>query len=308
MLRIRVPEFQNSEEPRFRFELFALEERAFGHGLQHNSRMGCSPRASGLLLGLVLAGCGQTSKPGAGAAGEGGSSAGVDGTFAGSPSAAGGGDASAGISSSGGQGGTPAGGASTGGATGGVFTGGTSAGGVDAGAAGSAGSTTTPGAECEVDADCVLVDDCCSCSGEPKDANVRACSAVCKQSACAALGMQGVRTRCSAKRCVLELSCNAALVTCKAAQPSCASGQVPSVLEGCWGPCIDATECREVTDCSGCGAGSTCVTESMFVTTAIHCVSVSPACESAPSCQCVDACSVACGDADGKIGCFCPGC
>jgi hypothetical protein len=163
------------------------------------------------------------------------------------------------------------------------------------------------GAECEADEDCMLHDDCCSCSAEPKDVKVPACPAICIQSACSARGIQGVSPRCVAKRCVLELSCDASEVTCKAAQPSCASGQVPSVVEGCWGPCIHPTECREVTDCKACAAGSSCVTQSLFMPS-IHCVTVSAACEAAPSCECVDACSQSCSDEGGKVDCFCPAC
>jgi hypothetical protein len=274
--------------------------------------MGRSYRATGLLLALALAGCGETFKAGPGeAAGEGGGSSAGAGTGAGSPSVAGAGSpsvagagsSSAGTSSSGGKGGAATGGAS--GATGGVTTGGTSPGG--GGSAGSAGQATMSGAECEADEDCMLHDDCCSCSAEPKDVKVPSCPAICIQSACSARGIPGVGTKCVAKRCVLELSCNTSAVTCKAAQPTCASGQVPSVVEGCWGPCIHPTECSDVTDCKACAAGSSCVTQSLWMSS-IHCVSVSTACEAAPSCECVDACSQECSDEGGKVDCFCPAC
>ena len=257
-------------------------------------------------MALALAGCGETFKAGpGGAAGEGGGSSAGAGTGAGSPSVAGAGNSSAGTSSGGGKGGAATAGASTGGATGGVATGGMSAGG--GGAAGSAGQAPMSGAECEADEDCMLHDDCCSCSAEPKDVKVPACPAICIQSACSARGIRGVGTRCVAKRCVLGLSCNASMATCAAMQPSCASGLIPSVVEGCWGPCIHPTECRDVTDCEACAAGSSCVTQSLFMPST-HCVSVSAACEAAPSCECVDACSQACSDVGGKVDCFCPAC
>jgi hypothetical protein len=274
-----------------------------GHHLRHHSGMGRSHRACGWLLALVLGGCGESFKRAdGGAAGADDGGAGGAGSGAGSPTAGEGGRASAGTSSSGGKGGAPLGGASMGGATGGVTMGGTSPGG-----GGAAGSTTTSGAECEVAEDCMLIDDCCSCSAAPKSDEITACGAVCIQSACSARGVPGVTAKCVAKRCVLDLSCNALEVTCKAAQPSCGSGQVPSVVEGCWGPCIHATECREVADCNACGAGSSCVTQSLMMPS-VHCVSVSAACEAAPSCECVDACSQACSDEGGKIDCFCPAC
>ena len=257
-------------------------------------------------MALALAGCGETFKAGpGGAAGEGGGSSAGAGTGAGSPSVAGAGNSSAGTSSGGGKGGAATAGASTGGATGGVATGGMSAGG--GGAAESADQAPMSGAECEADEDCMLHDDCCSCSAEPKDVKVPACPAICIQSACSARGIRGVGTRCVAKRCVLGLSCNASMATCAAMQPSCASGLIPSVVEGCWGPCIHPTECRDVTDCEACAAGSSCVTQSLFMPST-HCVSVSAACEAAPSCECVDACSQACSDVGGKVDCFCPAC
>jgi hypothetical protein len=282
---------------------------ALGAWLHHNSNMGCDLRVFGLGLAFVLAGCGESFKSGGsgGAAGEGAGTAGS----AGSQNEAGAGGASAGTSSSGGKGGTPAGGAGAGGAMGGSGTGGgtggTSSAGGSSGGGGATGGTTASSAECDADDDCQLVDNCCSCAADPKDVKSPACNMVCLQSACSARGLQGTSARCVAKRCVLDLSCNAAEVTCKAAQPTCGSGQVPSVKEGCWGPCVDPTECREVGDCKACQAGSTCVTQSLMRPTT-HCVHVSASCEASPSCECADACSQACTDEDGAVDCFCPAC
>lgn len=278
--------------------------------------MGRGHRVSGLLLVLALGGCGSTFKGGGagGAGGVGGSSAGTQ-SSAGSQNEAGDASASAGTSSSGGSSGAPVGGAgeggaASGGAGAGGASGGSSAGGANGGVSSggtSSGGATMAGAECAADEDCKLVDDCCSCSAEPKDVRGPACTAVCIQSACSARGLQGKSAKCVAKRCVLELSCNESKVTCKAARPVCGSGQVPSVVEGCWGPCIDPTECHDVQDCKACGAGSTCVTQSLMMPST-HCVRVSAACEAAPSCECVDACSQTCSDEDGKVDCFCPAC
>ena len=126
------------------------------------------------------------------------------------------------------------------------------------------------------------------------------------ESACDARGIQA-KAICRSKRCVFDLSCDRSSVTCKAAEPECEAGQVPSVIDTCWGPCIDVAQCRDVTDCTACAAGQVCVrnNDSPFLFT--QCVAVEAACSESPTCACTDACSFSCDETNG-IGCFCVVC
>lgn len=174
------------------------------------------------------------------------------------------------------------------------------------GQGGEAGGAEPAVAECEENADCFVLDDCCSCSAVSGAASPGSCDKVCIQSACAARGLEGTRAVCEKKRCVFELSCDRSLVTCKAATPSCPAGMVPSVLGTCWAPCVPASDCVAVTDCDDCAAGEVCVNGNDSLTTR-HCVGVAAECAAEPSCACTNACSFQCSDADG-ISCYCINC
>lgn len=39
---------------------------------------------------------------------------------------------------------------------------------------------------------------------------------------------------------------------CNSPMPACDPGQVPSVLGGCWGPCVPILSCATVPSCDGC--------------------------------------------------------
>lgn len=176
-----------------------------------------------------------------------------------------------------------------------------------AGASNPGGSGGEPGgAECATDHDCALLNDCCTCAVGPSSAQPPACEKVCIQSACAARGIQA-KAVCRSKRCVFDLSCDDSKVTCKAAKPQCQAGQVPSVVGMCWGPCIDAGQCRDVADCTDCSAGQVCVKNGDSPLPFTQCVSVTSNCAKNPSCGCADACPFSCNDASG-IACFCVTC
>jgi hypothetical protein len=110
---------------------------------------------------------------------------------------------------------------------------------------GEGGSSGTE-AECEIDDDCAVWNDCCTCAPLPAKNLPGECERLCIQSACAARGLEGVPAVCRGKRCVFDLSCDASLVTCKLAKPTCEGGMIPSVVETCWGSCIAADECSDL--------------------------------------------------------------
>jgi len=220
-----------------------------------------------------------------------------------------GGDAGAAIAGSGGASGAGAGGdaggsmAGSGGAVAGM-------GGIGiAGAAGLAGAAGAPSAaECTTAEDCVRFTDCCSCSAEPKNTARPMCDLACIEDACFALGIARDEVTCAFGRCVFDRSCDGNESTCPALPPNCAAGTVPSVLDGCWGPCLPATECRSVATCDACvTAGAACVMHELQVPS-VGCVEPGT-CEKGNLCECLDACSgFQCTETETGVGCFCPAC
>ena len=67
------------------------------------------------------------------------------------------------------------------------------------------------------------------------------------------------RARCSAGRCVLGFECDPAKILCKRLPPVCPPGQVPQVVSGCYGECVDARQCLTVASCAVCGPADVCV-------------------------------------------------
>jgi hypothetical protein len=49
--------------------------------------------------------------------------------------------------------------------------------------------------------------------------------------------------------------CNPSAALCKSLPPQCSPGQVPSVVDACWGPCVDVLSCAPEPDCSKCTSG-----------------------------------------------------
>lgn len=109
------------------------------------------------------------------------------------------------------------------------------------------------------------------------------------------------------------IDCNPATVTCKASVPDCAKGEVPSVQNGCWGPCVPILNCATEKDCSGCTNGWCAEYQSW--TTEYRCVMPSVQC-SALACSCLgdyfcvgpwNACSIP-STGPAKVACSCPAC
>jgi hypothetical protein len=284
-------------------------------------------RRVGLAL-LVLAcawACGGKSGRDAGPALEVGGSGGA-GAGSGGEAGSGRAGAAAGSSASGGApgGGSPGSGGSSGGSEpvsgmGGSVAGAGNGGGGAAGAAGTSGAAGTDGGmagasgapsfpECVVDEDCEIAPDCCSCHAVPKGASFPACRLDCGGSN--ACEMQGLSTvpLCNLGRCTLATTC-AGEVTCDSPPPICPAGQTPSQTEdGCWGPCVAATECSEVADCDACGYAH-CVQFPNVGGTTIRCIAREAACEVGNLCECLEPCGTfGCGEREGEIGCYCPAC
>lgn len=120
---------------------------------------------------------------------------------------------------------------------------------------------------CEVDADCTLVDDCCSCEPVGPGEEVPTCGMPeCLVTQCTAVGLSDVEVACRFGRCTfIKVDCNPIAVLCKSLPPECPAGQVPSVdvVAQCWtGSCVPAEACDWVPDCSYCDDDeSICVTK-----------------------------------------------
>ena len=229
-----------------------------------------SSRCLGLLAALGFAACGGSSDEGGGDSGNpGGTSGSSSGGAAGTSGSSSGGSGASGASGAGGKGGTGTGGTATGGTTtGGAMTGG-SAGAASRWRRGNGTERRRRGRrgrgsegrrrkrrwrrrrECETADDCMLVHRLLQLRGRSGGHDraqlrsrlhskplLRACRSIADE------------VTCSFGRCVIDRSCDHAQATCNSNHPSRApSGQVRSVNEdGCWGPCLPPTECRDVTE------------------------------------------------------------
>ena len=255
--------------------------------------------------------------------GSGGTTGGGSGKGAAGSSAGGAGSSGAGGTAGTGAGGGKAGTGASGGTTGGMFSEagsggdagesganggmGAESGGV-AGMSGSAGEAGAPssGAECETADDCEFQTDCCSCLAAPKGKPFDSCPAICVRTACQELQVLPEDVTCSFGRCVFSRSCNAARVECTTEPPLCPEGQVPSVIDDCWGPCMPASDCAEVSSCDDCADGSVCVAFEGF-NRSYHCVESAPGCEAGNYCDCLGVCG-ACSEREGAVSCPCGGC
>ncbi len=282
--------------------------------------------AFGLLVGGALAagaGCGGKSQQqtgGAGGsfagAGSGGSSgagpsAGVGGSTGGDGSSGkGGSDAGSGGTTAGATGaGAGAGGAESGGASGSAgATGGGGRSGAGAPSGGAAGTAAAGMAgvaglgypECQTADDCMLQSDCCGCSSVPRDGR-EFCALDCVRDPCPEMGLSSADVQCSYGRCVFGRSCDYS-AGCPTLPPACPEGALPSVVDGCWGPCLPPTECGNVGSCSDCG-DSFCV-EFQAQRSSFHCVTRVQACDRENYCECLGVCG-ACTEADDAVACPC---
>ena len=180
------------------------------------------------------------------------------------------------------------------------------------GGSGGSGGSGGGGVECQTADDCVMFSDCCNCAAVPKGTSIPGCDLVCITDQCTAQQIGRDEITCAFGRCVVDRSCNHARATCNSPPEPCPDGQVRSVTEnGCWGPCMPPTECRDVTDCSDCGE-AVCVGLSAFIPPATGCVVPEPSCTKGNYCECLDACpqsaAYECVEADDAVSCYCPVC
>ncbi len=231
-----------------------------------------------------------------------------------------------GATGAGGSGGTGAAGAAGGsggsGGVGGVGAAGGEGGSGGTGAAGAGGDGGSGGsgggvmatAECTMDEDCKLVNDCCQCAGLPNAEVPANCDMECLQPKCTQItgGVVGGGTeaRCIAGQCVTTLNCNDFDTVCLVAPPDCPVGEQAAVVNGCWGGCVPDRECAAVGACTECSAGLACV-EYLAQLPTTHCVDPGPC--ATPDCGCLGeaACQEpfgVCSDTAEGVGCECPTC
>lgn len=118
------------------------------------------------------------------------------------------------------------------------------------GAAGTAGDPVVPvTVECDEAADCELAFTPCGCAAVPLGAEAPSDPAPCEEANwCTVLGVDEEQVECLRGRCTLARDCDYRNARCNTVAPECPSGQVASVLEACWGPCVAEEECMLVPD------------------------------------------------------------
>ncbi|MFO0570849.1 MAG: hypothetical protein U0263_34750 [Polyangiaceae bacterium] len=110
-----------------------------------------------------------------------------------------------------------------------------------------------------------------------------------------------------------SVDCNPSTVLCKSMAPTCSPGEVPSVVNQCWGPCVPILTCAPEKDCTNCPNGF--CAEYVALGTEYRCVLPSLQC-AALACSCLadyfclspyNSCSTpSAGSA--KVRCECPNC
>lgn len=182
------------------------------------------------------------------------------------------------------------------------------------GAGGAGGFVNAP--ECNDASDCTLVNNCCDCIGIPSDTSRPSCDVPeCFAPACEALGFGDLSdAQCAAGRCVAGFDCDISKVACELLPPDCPTAMTNTHVDGCWGDCVDATECLEISSCDQCDLGTqVCVKQTTQLGPSYNCVAIPEACGDSPSCACLGA-SVCvapydtCSDTALGIDCSCPAC
>jgi hypothetical protein len=172
-----------------------------------------------------------------------------------------------------------------------------------------------PPGECVIDADCVVVEDCCACDAVPADDVPRGCPKACAITACGAAGIEMPQAHCNFGHCELvPQTCNPIAVSCESLPPDCPDGTLPGVDFDCWsGHCVPGHLCDVVPSCDWCEADETCVLTGTQIGVYYACEPIDPSCGGTPDCACMGAvCSAPfqCGPGMGAtpLECFCPVC
>lgn len=180
----------------------------------------------------------------------------------------------------------------------------------------SSGDTGAQPTTCTSDGDCIVVDDCCSCTAigvddEPPSCDIRECD----QSTCSMYGVDPL-AQCELGSCELApVSCDPSAVSCDSLPPECPDGFVPSTDPdgGCWtNVCVPAELCDVVPSCADCPEDEACVEYVAQLGPVAHCSPIPEECGGTPSCACMAEVCVspfdACGDAPDGLSCGCPVC
>lgn len=142
------------------------------------------------------------------------------------------------------------------------------------------------GGPCEVDADCKLHDDCCSCYGIPVDQDDGICKAMCDMTLCEQIGID--QAVCKFGQCTTEKVDCSSEVACDSLPPDCPAGTLPGIAGACWsGACVPVESCDKVPDCKLCPDTLMCVADTAFVTERT-CLPIPADCKGEPSCACAD--------------------
>lgn len=143
-----------------------------------------------------------------------------------------------------------------------------------------------PGVECLQDADCQVVEDCCTCDARPIGEPFDTCQLACDVTACDLAFELEVAAACRGGRCEFTSGACTGTPACDEPPPECESGTIPAIDGDCWGECVAPLACAGT--CAGegaaCGVGWACV-ESQSSSPVCHPVPL--ACEGVPTCECM---------------------
>jgi len=153
---------------------------------------------------------------------------------------------------------------------------------------GTSGTTGGVVGECQLDADCELFTDCCSCQAAPFDDPPAMCDLACEETRCEALGI--TTPLCNFGVCATSrVNCDDSQIVCNVPPPECLDGLLPQVNEGgdCWtGQCVRGIQCESVASCDGCpDADWTCVAYEAFTKT-YRCEPIPAGCEDEEEASC----------------------
>jgi len=100
---------------------------------------------------------------------------------------------------------------------------------------------------CESESDCALISTCCTCMVAPVGTpEPEGCTILCETDLCTMHGFSQDDVACQYGSCSVVGSdgrCNAEDVTCASSPPPCPAEYLPSVVDGCWGPCVLQYSC-----------------------------------------------------------------
>lgn len=168
------------------------------------------------------------------------------------------------------------------------------------------------GGPCEVDADCKLHDDCCSCYGIPNDQTDPICKSECEATQCEQIGID--EAKCVLGQCTTEKVDCSSEVACDSLPPDCPPGTLPGISGGCWsGACVPVSSCDKVPDCKLCPESQMCVNYPTVLGDSFTCLPLPTECNGKANCDCAgeactspfDLCNEG-GDID--LVCDCPNC